>query len=308
MRSRVPLTISALLLAAALCPAAAQEGDPFLRIVISLDRQVYFRGQADPVHNLIVNMKVTNTSENEKIHAHFPVPELGPEDKVRFEIYKKGVATGEQVTGIVGAAAAAASTKIVRSPAPQPTGRESFHNTVSVKPGDSQSFRLNPGKYYNMRDAGTYEMTAIFQGVRSNTVTFEVAPIKRVDVRSERLLRDIKTYERGEPGYAYMFYISPTGAPWDAIFFLHRVGTGHEITYERHDLCRIKVRTFPGVATIGRRVALLCADKTTPGLYFLYEVDFDKKPIAVTRTRHDVGSGTRLKLVKIGERFGVEVE
>jgi hypothetical protein len=87
---------------------------------------------------------------------------------------------------------------------------------------------------------------------------------------------------------------------------MHRVGTGGRAHYERHNLCNVKIGSFPQVATSGRRIALLCADKTSPDLYFLYVVDFDKKPIRATRTRHQAGRGETPRLVKNGETFGVE--
>ncbi len=358
---------------------AAQEHAQLIDVKISLDQEIYYRGETDPVKDLIVSMTVTNTERNrmavddagrpvrtykierspEKVvvwkstfetgkdfkamlkkhnldpkdlqllspkpptrvelggilhkghYVHFPAPNMGPEGGVRFDIFRQVPAIVEPTEPELEAepAVAAKRARIIRSPPLQPTGRGTFFNDVSLAPQESRSFRLNAGKAFAIREPGRYEITAIFQGVRSQTLEFEVAPIKRVSVRVDRLLERIEDYERGKPTFSHMFYIVPTGSRYDLVFALYRIGSGRESHYERKDICRIRVGASPQMVSAGSRVGLLVADRWRSGLYYRYVVDFEQSPIHVERDRYEFEQAGRPRLVKTAEGdFAVELQ
>ena len=356
---------------------AAQEQAPLIDVKISLDQEIYYRGETDPVKDLIISMTVTNTERNrmavdedgqlvrtfklerspEKVvvwkstlearkdfkamlekhkmdpedlqlqspkpptrvelggilhkghYVHFTAPNMGPEGQVRFDIFRQAPAITEPTEPEAEPAAAVKRARIVRSPPLQPTGRGTFFNDVSLAPQESQSFRLNAGKAFAIREPGRYEITAVFQGVRSQTLEFEVAPIKRVGVPVDRLLERIEDYERGKPIFSHMFYIVPTRSRYDLVFALYRIGSGRESHYERKDICRIRVGASPQMVSDGSRVGLLVADRLRSGLYYRYIVDFDESPIRVERDRYEFEQAGRPRLVKTAEGdFAVELQ
>lgn len=356
---------------------AAQEHGPLIDVKISLDQEIYYRGETDPVKGLIVSMTVTNTERDrmavddagrpvrtykierspEKVvvwkstfetgkdfkamlkkykldpedlqllspkpptrvelggilhkghYVHFPAPNMGPAGGVRFDIYLQAPAITEPTEPEAEPAAVAKRARIIRSPPLQPTGRGTFFNDVSLAPQESRSFRLNVGKAFAIREPGRYEITAVFQGVRSQTLEFEVAPIKRVSVRVDRLLERIEDYERGKPTFSHMFYIVPTGSRYDLVFALYRIGSGRESHYERKDICRIRVGASPQMVSAGSRVGLLVADRWRSGLYYRYVIDFGQSPIHVERDRYEFEQAGRPRLVKTAEGdFAVELQ
>lgn len=242
-------------------------------------------------------------------YVHFPAPNMGPEGGVRFDIFRQAPAIVEPTEPEAEPAAAAKRARIIRSPPLQPTGRGTFFNDVSLAPQESRSFRLNAGKAFAIREPGRYEITAVFQGVRSQTLEFEVAPLKRVSVRVDRLLERIEDYERGKPTFSHMFYIVPTGSRYDLVFALYRIGSGRESHYERKDICRIRVGASPQMVSAGSRVGLLVADRWRSGLYYRYIVDFEQSPIHVERDRYEFEQAGRPRLVKTAEGdFAVELQ
>ena len=259
----------------------------------------------------VTTQTIEYKSVKEGLTANFPAPSLGGEDTISFEIVKLGGTTGEKAAEDGGDQANMKKT-IARSPPQISTGRTTIPNTVTLAPEQSKEFQIEVGKYYNIQDAGVYEVTALFQSVGSNTVMFEVLPVKKVNVRKDQLLRDIRTYERGLPKYAYMFYICPTSRRWDELFYMVRHGKGEGEKFEQRDLCTLKRGSFPQVATLGRdggdqKIAFLVDDRADAGLRWLYIIDFSRKPVHVERTAYKSPADAEApRLVADGDTFRVE--
>jgi len=269
------LLVAALAVGAAIAPAAAGgESDRPLTLSIKLPGERFIRGAQEPVEGLVATLTVTNTSS--VIAASFPCPKMDPLGNVQFEIYLLGAPAG-----VPKAADTPEKTLIKRSPGLQPVGDRADHPPVSLAPGESKEFALDVGRWYDIKAAGKYEMTCLFQDVRSNTVAFEVLPLKRVDVPSDLLVSRLGDYERGWPDFPFMFYITRGPGWFDMIVFLTREGKGGAEHYELHRLGEISPGHAPEMAVDGARVGLIVPDKRNAAVSWRYLVDFAARPVAV---------------------------
>lgn len=245
-----------------------------LELAIKLPGESFIRGAQEPVEGLLVTLTVTNRSK--VIAASFPRPVMDPLGNVLFEVNLLGAPAGIPKTPDT-----PERTLIRRNPGVQPVGNRADHPPVSLGPGESKEFVLDVGRWYDIKAAGRYEMTCIFQDVRSNTVTFEVLPLKRVDVPSDLLMNRLEDYERGWPDFPFMFYVTRGPGWFDTIVFLSREGKGLDSHYELHRLGEISPGHLPEMVVEGPRVGLLVPDKRNAAVSWRYIIDFSVRPIAV---------------------------
>ncbi len=163
----------------------------------------------------------------------------------------------------------------------------------TIQPGDSKQFELNVGRNYAFRVAGRYEMSCLYQGERSNAVTFEVLPLKRVDVIPPVLLMHLADYELGVPDFPFMFYIAEGQDRFDQIVFLVRRGKGAYEHFEYHGLAKVAPGVTPEMTVAGSKVGILVPDKTNDNKTRFFLVDFDSIPMKVISEDflHEPGSG-----------------
>jgi hypothetical protein len=159
---------------------------------------------------------------------------------------------------------------------PQEAERQGWKN--------SESFELNVGRHYDIRAAGRYEMTCVFQNQRSNTVEFEVLPLKRVDATVQRLLERLESFEIGGPGFPYMIYQCQGAGRYDELVCLVRETRSGA---ERHEFRRISELPRGAVPRMvvdgeyGERVGLVVPHKRHEGVSYIFALDFGKRPIRV---------------------------
>ena len=173
----------------------------------------------------------------------------------------------------------------------------------TIDPGASKEFRLNVGRHYRFRAAGRYEMACLYQGLRSNSVEFEVLPLKRVDLIPPVFLPQIGDYESGEPDFPFMFYIAPGQDRFDQIVYLMRSDSGPYEHYEFHRLSQVAVGVTPEMVVSGSKVGILVPDKTNDNLTRFYVVDFGAMPMKTTGKEflHEPDSGPSMSVDDSGE-------
>ena len=277
---------AALVFVALAFAGGAAAGD--LELGIELPAEQFIRGCLDPVEGLEVTLTVSNRTITP---ASLPEPRLGPVGGADFEVHLVGAPYG-----VPQAEDAPARTPVGRHPRRQPVGDVDEIAAFTLKPGESRQFRLNAGSHYNFRAAGRYEMTCLFAGKRSNTVTFEVLPLKRVDVIPPVLLSRLADYECGEPGFPFMFYIVEGQDRFDEIIFVTRAGKGPYEHFEYRRLAKVAVGVTPDVVVAGSKVGLLVPDKTSKYKTRFFVVDFGAVPLEVKGEEfvHEPGRGPEL--------------
>lgn len=262
-----------------------------LELRIELPQESFMRGNLDPVQGLIVTLTVTNKAITP---SSLPEPRLDPLGGTDFEIYLKGAPYGVPTTPQT-----PARTPVKRHVALQPVGgnvtRIPGH---TIAPGASKQFKLNVGRNYAFRVAGRYEMTCLYQGERSNSVTFEVLPLKRVDVIPPVLLMHLADYELGVPDFPFMFYIAEGQDRFDQIIYLVRRGKGAYEHFEYHGLAKVAPGVTPEMMVAGLKVGVLVPDKTNDNLTRFFLLDFGPIPMKVESEEfiHDPGRGPSMTL------------
>lgn len=270
-------------------PARAAEGELELRI--DLPAESFVRGCLDPVEGLVATLTVTN---NAITASSLPVPRLDPVGGTEFEVYLAGAPYGIPTTPET-----PARTPVRRHVRLQPVGGNVMRIPgYTVKPGRSKEFELNVGRNYAFKAAGRYEMTCLYQGARSNTVTFEVLPLKRVDVLATVLLDRLEDYEAGEPDFPFMFYITQGQDRFDHIIYLVRAGSGAYEHYDCHVLAKVAPGVLPEMTVAGSKVGLLVPDKTNDSKTRFFVVDFGAMPMKATGEEfvHEPGSGPSMSV------------
>jgi hypothetical protein len=272
--------------------AAGRSRDPqLLTIEISLPREGFFRGRAAPVLDLDVQIKLTNNSD--KIALTFPQPKMDPLGLLAFEMHMLGMPTGEKAKP-----GAPQKTRILRSPPITPVDDLPQTPEVTLAPKESKQFIVDIGGWFAVKAAGKYEITCQFQDVRSNTIQFEVFPLKRVDVPAHLLLGNIADYERGKPAFPFMFYITRGPGRYDAVIYLTRHGKGGYEHYEPRWLGQIAPDKMPQMKTKGAKVALVVPDKRNARVSWKYLIDFGTRPIIVKGDKvvHEPGAAPAVSI------------
>jgi hypothetical protein len=278
---------------------AAAKAGPWIELRIELPAERFIRGGLDPAEGLEPTLTVSNVSA---LVLSMPEPRLDPVGGTDFEVYLIGTPYG-----VPASADTPARTRVKRNPWLQPVGNVGKPPGFTLKPGESKQFRLNVGRNYNFRAAGRYEMSCLYEAEHSNTVAFEVLPLKRVDVIPHMLLMNLDDYERGEPDFPFMFYITQGHGRFDEIVYLMRAGAGVYEHYQYHRLAEVAVGVTPEMVVSGSKVGVLVPDKANEHRSWFFTVDFDPLPIRTTSEEflHDPGEGPSLTVDasgKIGAR------
>jgi hypothetical protein len=257
-----------------------------LAVEIKLSNERFFRGANAPVKDLDVTVVLSNTSD--KIALTVPQPRMDPVGIVDFEVDLLGVPTGVPATGDE-----PEKTRILRAPGIQPVDTILPAPNVFLGPKESKEFTIDIGGWFAIRAAGRYQATCLFEDARSNTVEFEVLPLKRVDVPAHLLLGRLEDYERGGPDFPFMFYVTRGPGRFDTILFLTRHGTGADEHYEPRWLGQIATDAMPQMVTQEAKVGLVVPDKKNDSVSWKYVVDFGRRPVIVTGDKivHTPGSG-----------------
>jgi hypothetical protein len=270
----------------ALAPAA---DDSLCEVAIALANPAYFRGGTDPVKDLKVTVTLKNRSDT--IYLALPEPMMDPLGALDFEVHLLGAPTGVARTE-----ATPERTRILRCPTIVPVGELSETPAVTIRPQESKVFTVDAGHWYDIKAAGKYELVCLFQDARSNAVEFEVLPVKRVDVPAHLLLGKLSEYERGNPDFPFMFYITRGPGRFDTIVYLTREGEGGYEHYEAHWLGQISTKQLPQVQTQGAKIGLVVPDKANAAVSWTYVIDFGRKPEQVKgeKVSHEPGSAPQV--------------
>jgi len=276
----VALVAFAALAALTASPAFALEGQD-VAISIRAGNSSYIRGEVNPARGLVVTLTVKNTSD--RIPVDLPRPDLDPLSDLSFSIFRKGKPTGEKYK-------VAERVKVIRKPEYEPVGDNVPVKDVALEAGQSADFKLNVGAYYHFDMAGTYEITAKFQGTTSNTIDVEVLPLKRVEAFVGELLERLEHFELGRPEFPFMFYIVKSRRHWDQIVYLRRIGKPAIGRYEHYRLCELprgsEAQIIAGGAgdKTGQVIGVLAKNRWNK--WRLYRIDFSGR--MVKATSHDV--------------------
>ena len=198
--------------------------------------------------------------------------------------------------------------------------RSGERDIAVVPPGESQTFELDVGRYYDFYDGGTYGVACSILGVESNVAKFEVLPVMRTDLRADQIMPRLAEIEDGEPRYEAMFYLCRAPFAWDEVVCVRRhvpPHTGRLVKatkglgglrfqgltehwpnypwpeaprYELKRLSKYKAGTTPKVRVSGEKVAFLFEDALRP-VYWLYTVDFSRTPARIERRKAGEGGG-----------------
>ena len=303
------LVLSTAATLALLAPEAAGQSPgakpQVVKVALSLARPGYYRGGDDAaacVGGLVATITITNSSSI--VVMSVPTPRLAPYGgSTDFERHLVGLPTGSPA-----GARAAKQTRILRHPSLVPTEDRVAVPDVALAPNESREFHLDVGSQYRIDMPGKYEMTCVYLSERSNPVEFEVYPVRRVDVTSDRLLETLEDYECGPATFPVMFYVTVGRMRYDDIVCLVREGRlGH---YEFYRIGQIAHNKMPQVVTSGPRVGLLVPDTRSRTVSRLYTVDLTVRPVqfAGSLIVHEEGTPPDLTEDLLPAAAGPEVE
>jgi hypothetical protein len=285
-----------LVLVALAFAGGAPAAEDHFGIKIELPARSFIRGGLDPVLGLVATVTISNNSITS---LTLPSPTLDPVGGTEFEVHLIGAPYGVKETPET-----PARTVIKRHVRLQPVGKDVPEIPgYTIAPGSSKEFRLDVGRNYRFKAAGRYEMACLYQGLRSNSVEFEVLPLKRVDLIPPVFVPQIGDYESGEPDFPFMFYIAPGQDRFDQIVYLMRSDSGPYEHYEYHRLGQVAPGVTPEMVVSGSMVGLLVPDKTNDNLTRFYVVDFGAMPMKATGEEflHEPGSGPSMSVDESGE-------
>ncbi len=193
---------------------------------------------------------------------------------------------------------------------------------AAVPPGESQTFEVDIGPYFDFYAGGTYGVACSILGAESNVARFEILPVMRTDLRPDEIMSRFTDLELAEPRYEVKFYLCHTPFAWDEVAYVRRYVPPHTARlrkatrgpgglrldglmsqwprcpwpqaprFELKRVCRYKPGTTPSVLVSGTKIGFLIRDPLQP-VHWLYILDFSTTPAAVERR-------------KAGERGGPE--
>ncbi len=275
-------------------PAGALEDAPRVRrfevqIALPEGKNKFYRGgldSASPARGLVVTVTLTNPTADLPVNLRRPM--LAVWGGIEFNVFLLGAPTGEVRTRRT-----PERTRIKRSPLLQPVGTRPEAPEMTLKPGESRRFEVPVGPWFAFKQAGKYEMSCRIGPERSNTVEFEVLPLRVVSMPVRHLISRIDDFERGGPDFPYMFYVVHGGGRFDEIVYIVRrpsvrTADGEKLpsgSYEYHRLGDIAPGTLPEMITSTTRVGvvgLLVPDKRSDSLSRIYLLDLGRRPMVVT--------------------------
>lgn len=228
-------------------------------------------------------------------------PRLGPNDLVEFVITRVPH-EGEKIPE-------GAKVKLVeRDMAVEHTGRMDFvPNKYLVAGESSEEYKLPVGKFYKVREPGSYKIKAVIRTigdsgkpekvVESNEETFSVVPFKVVSRKIEHMVEFWDDFERGHPDFDYMVYQVPRAAPWNEVYYVQRIKVRGMERWEWHRLCSVKDGTTAQVAQVTPTKLAVLAHHAK-GDAAVYTVDFAKVDPLVTYKKTDLKDG-KLPTLKV---------
>jgi len=254
---------------------------------------------------LLEKKKATKSIEvrpvnKESLGASYVEPQLGPHDVVDFIITK---------LPDEGEAAPAENAKPIIIPRDNKADSISRVDLSEIKylaAGEtSPVFSLPVGKYYTIRDPGTYSIKAVLRTIGNNTKPqkfaesneekFRVLPFKIVPQTIEVLQRNLEFYERGIPSYDYLLYQVKNLQGFDEVYFAQRIPVRGISTWEWQRLCTVKAGTQAQIANLApKKVAVLAVH--SKGDAGLYNIDFSKPGAVVTGKIIELKDGAQPKL------------
>lgn len=234
-------------------------------------------------------------------------PRLGPHDVVEFVITKEGEKIAE-----------GGKPKLIERDMPvEHTGLMDSVPTKYLAAGESSpEYKLPVGKFYKIREPGTYKIKAVIRSIgdsgkpgrvveSKNEETFSVVPFKVVSRKIEHMVEFWNDFERGNPDFDYMVYQVPRAAPWNEVYYVQRIKVRGMERWEWHRLCSVKDGTVAQVAQVTpTKLAVLA--QHAKGDAAVYTVDFAKVDPLVTYQKTELKEG-KLPTLKV-EGGNVSVE
>jgi len=254
---------------------------------------------------LVEKKKGTKSIEEKPVNqdslgAAYVEPQLGPHDVIDFLI------TRIPEEGEPAPAEGAKPVYVARDNKPDSISRVDLAQIKYLAAGEtSPVFTLPVGKYYRVREPGTYSIKAVLRTIgnsgapnkfaESNTEKFRVLPFKAVNQPIEDVQREWEFFERGIPNFDYLLYQVVNNQGYDEVYCVQRIPVRGIATWEWTRLCSVKSGTTAQVAVLNpKKVAVLAVHhKGDAGLYTL---DFSKPGAVVTAKVIDVKEGATPKL------------
>lgn len=239
-------------------------------------------------------------ANHESLGAGYVEPQLGPHDVIEFLI------TRIPEEGEPAPAEGAKPVYAQRDNKPDSISRVDLSQIKYLAAGEtSPVYSLPVGKYYRVREPGTYSIKAVLRTIgnsgapnkfaESNTEKFRVLPFKAVSQQIEEVQREWEFYERGIPNFDYQLYQVRNTQGYDEIYFVQRILVRGNATWEWQRLCSVKMGTQAQIAVLSpKKVAVLAVHHK--GDAGLYTVDFAKPGAVITAKVIDVKEGASPKL------------
>ena len=237
-------------------------------------------------------------------------PQLGPVDNIEFIITKL------PDEGEAAAPEGSKSAIIPRDAIPDRASRIDAQPIKYVAAGEtSPSYSLPVGKFYLLRNPGTYSIKAQMRSIPdssapahfvvSNEEKFRVLPFKIVDQRIGDLKAALSDYERGHPDFDYMLYQVKSDANYDEVFALQRIVARGVEHWEWTPICTVKAGVPAQVAQINpKKVALLVLH--AKGDAGLYKLDFSAIGVKIETQVLPAKDGVAPKLKVEGGNVSIE--
>ncbi len=284
-----------------------------VKVALPDGKDTFHRGGADsaaPVNGLIVTVTLTNTFGD--LPITLPKPELTPHGGValtRTKTVAEGGSSGLACEiHLIGAPTGVRKTdetperiRVLRDPLVVPVSGLGAPPAVTIPPEESRDFQVNVGSWYAVRKAGRYEMTCVFENERSNTIEFEVLPLKVVNAQARTLFSRVDDFERRGEDYPFMFFVAHGNGRFDEVVYRVRRGHGEDEHYEYHRLSEIAPGTVPQMVASADKpglVGLLVPDKRNDSLSRIFTVDLGVLPMRVSgrEVGHEPGQPPQLTL------------
>jgi len=246
----------------------------------------------------------------DSLGAGYVEPQLGPHDVIEFLI-QRIPEEGEPAP-----AEGAKPVFVQRDNKPDSISRVDLSQIRYVAAGEtSPVYTLPVGKFYRIREPGTYSIKAVLRTIgnsgapnkfaESNAEKFRVLPFKAVKQPIDEVQREWEFYERGIPNFDYLLYQVLNNQGYDEIYYVQRIPVRGIATWEWTRLCSVKSGTQAQVAVLSpKKVAVLAVHHK--GDAGLYTVDFAKPGAVVTAKVIDVKGDAMPKLKVEGGAASVE--
>jgi hypothetical protein len=116
---------------------------------------------------------------------------------------------------------------------------------------------------------------------------FQVLPYKVVPRKIDDMIPEWENFERGYPGFEYMFYQLQRAEPFQEIYYVRKLNINRRDKWEWHRLCTVAANSKVQVAQVNPQTVAILAHQNS-GKIGQYTIDFKTDDPTVTCKLHEI--------------------